>query len=188
MKPTSQSNRSRIGLIGLRGSGKTTAANLLRELDYTRLSFASPLKAMCSELVAPMSYQGDARLEYLFGSKKEEVIPHLGVTGRHLMQTLGTEWGRNMIHSDIWINILLNNPIFQSWEKVVVDDVRFLYEAKALRDNGAKLIRITRPGIECGSHSSEQESQEIEADFEIINSGDLVTLSAHLKIAIETLT
>jgi len=72
------------------------------------------------------------------------------------MQTIGTEWGRNMIHPDIWV---------RAWEQslpedadVVVDDVRFPNEVAAIRRLGGDVIRICRDGHEPGEHISEQEA------------------------------
>ena len=53
-----------IGLSGLKGSGKTTAANFLVEEGFVKMSFAQPIKRM---LVCIGLSPGD-----LYGDKKEE--------------------------------------------------------------------------------------------------------------------
>jgi hypothetical protein len=75
------------------------------------------------------------------------------LTPRKLMQLLGTECGRQIIHPNIWINALFADYIpkevrgSEYWEyqsKWIVTDVRFENEAKAIKDRGGKLIRINR--------------------------------------------
>ena len=80
-----------IALTGAKGVGKSTYAEFLAGENGTVLSFATPIKHMLRSLVGH---------EYVFGNRKNEET-HLGVTGRVLLQTLGTEWGREMIDQDI---------------------------------------------------------------------------------------
>lgn len=121
-----------IGLTGRIGSGKTTTAKLLtRKLGFIWLSFADPIK---NALEAMIGYTFHGLTE----DQKNELIPHIGVTPRRMMQTLGTEWGRNLICQDLWL-ILMRERIEQYIElykncNIIIDDVRFLNEAKLLRD------------------------------------------------------
>jgi hypothetical protein len=91
------------------------------------------------------------------GDEKEVAIPGLGcATPRFLMQTLGTEWGRNAVDPDLWVKHmrLRLGDILQITD-VVIDDVRFENEATMIRDMGGKIIHVQgRGGIE-GSHVSE---------------------------------
>jgi len=157
-----------IGIVGLKGCGKSLVAGFLQsQYEFARLSFATPIKRMC-EVIAPPNY--------LYGDKKEEVIPWLGVTGRHIMQTLGTDWGRKMVSDTIWTAALVNSEAFLKMPRIVVDDVRFLNEAAALREKGGKIWRVTRPGLLPDGHASEQEGLAIKADMEIINNGSVEQL------------
>lgn len=87
---------------------------------------------------------------------------HAGVgevlTPRKLLQLLGTEAGRNIIHPNIWVNALFANykKIAYNWDcdgnttvegypNWIITDVRFPNEAKAIKDRGGILIRINRP-------------------------------------------
>jgi hypothetical protein len=136
-------------LIGLTSPmpqcGKTTVASTLCEHGYARAPFAFPLKQMVIQF---LRLWGLAEVEIceLMERHKEQVIPELGVSVRHLCQTLGTEWGRSCISPKVWV---------AAWERrwatplaagarVVVDDVRFPEEAEMIQRLGGKLIWLDR--------------------------------------------
>ena len=92
--------------------------------------------------------------------KKERLTP------RKLLQLLGTECGRQIIHPNIWVNALFadykpkiekfktgvkdsnieeeiyEQPEYPNW---IITDVRFPNEAKAIKDRGGIVIRVERP-------------------------------------------
>lgn len=76
------------------------------------------------------------------------------MTPRMLMQMLGTEFGRDMVHPNLWVNSLMNEYKRQKW---LVTDVRFPNEAKAIKDRGGILIRVNRDSDSKDSHVSENE-------------------------------
>lgn len=171
-----------IAFVGKMGSGKTTAAKYVEDryaFDCVRLSFADGLKKMLEALYIPK--------DHLYGSRKNEPCTELcGITARHAMITLGTEWGRDMIHPDIWVNALARKMGIMVNElgvsRFVIDDVRFMNEAswvKGLNEIGVtgKLIRIIRETEEKKiDHRSETEMDNIVEDWLINNSGDLCSL------------
>ena len=132
------------GLAGPKGVGKSTFASQMA-FDFYRdgytgqvriMSFATPLKQMLACIV-----------NQHFIENKEEIIPQLGVSARYCLQTLGTEWGRNTISNDIWVN-LAKHRIEESTEKIfIIDDVRFDNEAKMIRELGGAVWNLTREGI-----------------------------------------
>lgn len=154
-----------IGLTGLAGSGKTTAAHRLIDVHgFTRHRMAGPLKTMLHCLGL------DER--HTDGELKEAPCDLLGgQTPRRAMQTLGTEWGRGLIGPDLWVN---------AWRAtmptghVVVDDIRFVNEADAVRAAGGIVVRIDRPGLSAGGHESER--LDFTADHVITNDGPLAQL------------
>jgi hypothetical protein len=161
-------------LIGLYspapGCGKTTAANLL--IEHQRVSFAAPLKRAVWNMLNDLGLEG---FRYVY-SDKEAIIPELGVSARHMMQTLGTEWGRACIHPDFWVMIARaeTQRIMVYGGSVVIDDVRFPNEAAMIRNLGGELWRIERPGIAySGDHSSEGGLEGITPDRVIVNDGTI---------------
>ena len=115
--------------------GKSTVADHLVEFyGYTRVKFATPIKHMVRTLLVYMGMNPLIAERYVDGDLKDEVVPGLGKTGRELLISLGTDWGRNMVDNDIWATIgaaRIQNLVHQGLS-VVVDDMRFANEYQAL--------------------------------------------------------
>ncbi len=160
----SHTPRTIVAFTGLAGSGKSTAAaHLVHCHGFQRVRFAGPLKAMLAAL--------GLTSEQIDGSEKETPCDLLGgKTPRYAMQTIGTEWGRDLIASDLWI---------RAWKAavakvpagvpVVVDDCRFPNEAEAVRAAGGVIVRIDRPGAGAGAAGHVSEQHQIEAATTICN-------------------
>lgn len=173
--------RQIIGLCGPAKSGKSLAANYLSTCrGFTRIRFAGPLKAMLAAL--------GLTTDEIEGRLKERPCALLGGrTPRHAMITLGTEWGRQMIHPDLWINAwnerLSRLPPGKS---VVVEDCRFGNEAAAIRAYGGVLIRLHRAGagITTGvAVGHESEALNFEPDIHMQNDGTPLELFDQLYYA-----
>lgn len=135
-----------IGLSGFAKSGKTAAAEYLQsEYGYTRLHIADPLRSMLHSLLIDFGYDYDQIHYYLEGKGKESIIPCLGVTSRHAQISLGTEWGREQINPDLWVNC---------WEQraerlgtpAMNDSVRFPNEETKIRQMNGFTIMLVRDG------------------------------------------
>lgn len=163
-------------LIGLYSpapqSGKTTVANALAASQgFCRVAFADPLKAMTCRFLEGLGYRED-QAQRLVHVDKAVTIPELGVTARHLLQTLGTEWGRTCVAPDVWLKCW--QAAAKRHPRVVADDVRFPNEAQLIRDMGGQLWCIVRPGVEAATtHASEGGLAGWEFDRVIVNDGTL---------------
>jgi len=169
-------------LIGLYssapGSGKSTVALMLQ--DHKTISFADPLKSLVSEVLSSLGHDG---IELVY-NQKEVGLPDIGVSPRHMMQTLGTEWGRACIHPGIWVMLAeaKAKKLLDDNKKVVFDDVRFPNEVEMIRRLGGEIWFVNRPGaIYDGEHSSEGALTEIVPDAFINNSGTYHQLSNAVK-------
>lgn len=152
-------------------SGKTAAANVLQELGFGRVPFAAPLKRMACEFLENLGYTSGEAARLVFVDKHEE-IPELGVTVRHILQTLGTEWGRDRIHPRVWVKCWSAQA--RRYKRVVVDDVRFPNEAEAIKAAGGVIWRIVRTtSVHDGSHRSEGSLDSYSFDAVIHNDGSL---------------
>jgi hypothetical protein len=170
-------------LIGLYSpapqSGKTTVASTLTEHGYYTIPFAAPLKRITRTFLVQLGYGPDV-IEDLLTTDKETKIPSINCSTRHLLQTLGTEWGRSCVHPDVWLMCwrATAERYLGSNTPVVVDDVRFPNEADLIRTLGGELWHIERPGTERGTlHASEGSLDDYSFDRYLLNDsgvGDLV--------------
>ena len=124
-----------IGLAGLRGAGKNYTADLLKaeieghsDKQVVILSFADTMRDIC-KLVFGWTSEQMADRQF-----KEAIDPEWGVSPRHALQTLGTQWGRDLINPEIWTTVT-KRRIREHIERgflAIVDDVRFDNEAQML--------------------------------------------------------
>lgn len=145
--PVAAPTRPRIvAFTGPAGSGKSTAADYLVGKGYTRVKFAAPLKAMCHAI--------GLTVRHIEGDLKQEPCDLLqGKTPRHAMQTLGTEWGRDCLGPNFWIDLWAAEACRHP--RVVCDDCRFENEAASIRDLGGIVVRLEGRGGIQGGHVSE---------------------------------
>jgi len=176
-----------IGISGKMGSGKDTVGKMLqylssrtleRKSDYQIKKFADKLKDMVCLLIGCTREQLEDRefkekelgeewnkldkIALLAYNKDnplchEKGYLHNTMTVRKLLQLLGTEAGREIIHPNIWVNALFadyksgyveqgvgwveTEDDYPNW---IITDVRFPNEAKAIKDRGGIVIRINR--------------------------------------------
>jgi len=132
-------------------------------------------------------------------------------TPRLLLQLLGTECGRQIIHPNIWVNATMVNykqeiiskeitkigfEVIGNYPDWIITDVRFPNEAKAITDRDGINIRINRPDafnlpndgtgiktrIESNLHPSETSLDNYEFDYIINNDGSIEELIEKVKI------
>lgn len=138
-----------IGICGLIGSGKDTAADYLVNFHgYRRDSFAASLKDAVAiifgwdrELI-----EGRTRESREWREQPDKWwSSRLGrtITPRFILQNWGTEVFRQGFHDDIWI-ASLENKLRQANNDVVISDCRFPNEIKSIKSAGGKVIRIVR--------------------------------------------
>lgn len=157
-------------------SGKTTVADYFEARGAQPVKFAGALKAMVATLLRECGEDDKTVHEAVYGSLKEMPIEELGrKSSRQLQQTLGTEWGRNMVHPEIWLNtVKLKIAMYQKLAlNVVIDDLRFPneYDMLKARDD-AVLIKVVRPGFTYkGGHGSEGLLDDRSFDHIIYNDG-----------------
>ena len=141
-----------IGLSGLIGSGKNTAADYLkRSHGYTQLAFADALKDTVGNIFRWPRHllEGDTDESRIF----RETIDgwwgrRLGIknfTPRYALQHIGTDVFRQHFNDSIWI-LSVESKIADLQEhgySVVVTDVRFPNEMDSLRRLGARFLLIS---------------------------------------------
>lgn len=146
-----------IAITGKAGCGKDTlGAYLMKEHGYAKYNFAKPLYDAVNTMFGWHIAQWADR------EWKERVIPELGASPRRLLQTMGTEWGRELINPDIWVYLA-----GQAWTHhcrvydppaLVITDLRFDNEAEWVLQEGGTIVEVVRPAardIKEAAHPSE---------------------------------
>jgi hypothetical protein len=183
------------GIVGRKGAGKDTVADILRQSKledtnhkFVQLAFADTIKEVCTTLFGFPSrkYFDDPLLKEKVHAAFSDKTP------RSLMQWFGTEVVRDQLGDRFWIERLqteIKNKVreFSSFDRIsiVVTDVRFPNEAKFLESElEATMIYIDAEGrlgpMQSESHSSESSVYESKAAcaniLVVYNNGTLADL------------
>jgi len=137
-----------VGLVGFIGAGKGTVADLLVERHgFIKESFANSVKDAVSVVFGwdRALLEGDTpesrawrEQKDIFWSKKfgKDFSPRLA------LQLMGTEAGRDVFQSDIWVHTVQRRC--DDDKNYVIADVRFPNEIDAIMESGGKIIRVKR--------------------------------------------
>lgn len=142
-----------IAIHGFAGHGKTTSTrHLVAAHKLPVVKFAAPIKNMLATLLIYMGDSPDAAV-YAMEDPMMKALPIrelFGITPRRLQQTLGTEWGRDIIHPQLWTH-LAKLKIDQLWRNqegdvILVDDLRFATEYDMLeKEFDTTFVKIFAP-------------------------------------------
>jgi hypothetical protein len=149
-----------VGFAGRIGAGKTTAAQELNKYGFTRVRFAGAFKKMMAALgLTPEEIDGNLKelpCELLCGSSP-----------RWAMQSIGHQWGRELIGPEIWVNAWKRSVNkMPAGAHVVADDVRYANEAGAIHSMGGVVIRIDHILTNNKSAHELHESERLEFDVD----------------------
>lgn len=168
------------------GSGKSEVAgrllswperNYVGNRPFKLIKFAGPVKAMALALFEPMVGPEEA-MRMVEGDLKEVASPVFGTTPRRIMQTLGTEWGRDTVGHHFWVDLARVQAAhwMANGYSVVMDDLRFKNELQMVKDLGGEAYRVIRPAAPAyAPHASEGELDTVPLR-EIPNLGTLADL------------
>lgn len=181
-----------VALLGKSRSGKDTVAQILvRHAAYTRLAFADRLKEAALQ-VDPVISVGTRRHGFddysAHGERLSDLVDRLGwesvkdlfPEARRFLQT----YGQTVREMDprFWVRPVMTQVMNGTvWNMpCVVSDVRYLNEVDALRELGAVIVRVERPGAgltgDAAQHSSETELDDVEPDARVLNTSTLADL------------
>ena len=162
-----------IGLLGVKGAGKDTAAkHLLEAHQFVRAAFADKLyKESADAFGVTVEFLGNR-------DTKETPLPELAMrhcldkafircvleesgrtrmskkfldeprSPRFIMQLWGTEYRRRRGVDSYWLDIVGGIMDAAPNAKFVITDVRFINEAKFIVARGGILVRVRRPMLE----------------------------------------
>jgi hypothetical protein len=138
-----------IGFVGFIGSGKDTAADYLVNFHgFRRDSFANTLKDAVAAVFGwdRVLLEGRTKEAREWREQQDEWWSNrLGkeITPRKILQYWGTEVCRQGFHDDIWI-ASLENKMRKTGDNIVISDVRFPNEIKAIKNAGGQVVRVVR--------------------------------------------
>lgn len=178
-----------IGLVGAKGSGKSTVANyLVNKYNFTELTFAQALKDVCHILSGIPLHILDPKTNE--DRKLRETIkdPIWNLSGREWLQRIGTELFRDHFDKDTWLKIIERKIINNPTKKYVISDCRFNNEYYMIKNNGGIIWIINRDGTDTkDTHRSETEWHNFVnlSDVKIINNGTIDDLHKLIDIQLE---
>jgi len=164
-----------IGLSGYARSGKTTIAQLMvKNHGFECIAFADAMRNMlyATNPIIVLFYEEKFREV----TRLQQLVDTLGwdqakveyAEIRELLQRFGTEGGRKFLGEEIWVETLFKNA---KTDRIVIPDVRFPNEAKAIRDRSGSIIQVARTGLgPVNGHQSET-LLENDWDYSITNDG-----------------
>lgn len=155
-----------VALAARKANGKSTVANYLAErFGAERVMFAAGVKELAGRLLP-------WRREQMFGTQaeKETVDPRFGLSCREFMQRVGNE-AREVIGPNVWVDAALTTIRSGGPRLVVIDDLRYVSEARAIaippelsfRGVVIKLVRSDLPNDD--PHPSEAQVDMIPSDL-----------------------
>ena len=169
-----------IGLTGRARYGKSTAAeHLVDTYLLEHYAFADPLRdgLMAIFNLDPTDFEGD---------RKEQPLAWLDRSPRQLMQSMGTEWGRNQVHPELWLLLAEQNLGFLEQTNTaasgfVISDLRFENEAAFVREKGGLVIHLLRESApDVNPHISETGIAIHDNDFVVHNDETIEQMTGQL--------
>jgi len=139
-----------IGITGLIGSGKGSIASYLQKKhDYRVISFADPLKDVCSTVFGwdRKLLEGDTVESRKFRETPDAFwSDYFGKkwTPRYALQFVGTDLFRYGLDNFIWAAVTQRKIEADSSSKFVIADVRFENEVQMIRDLGGQIWNVRR--------------------------------------------
>lgn len=185
-----------IALTGPAGAGKDTVADFLVEHHvYTKLAFADALRnevGRAFDISVKLLTQRETKehpmsalaLQRCMDMEFVRLAAHGDLykprSPRQIMQWWGTEYRRAQ-DQHYWVDAFMTRLIKEHQQgnyRFVVTDVRRENEAELLRELGASLWQITRPGHEPqqGAHSTETTGAEFAPDHQLVNDRSITHL------------
>lgn len=138
-----------IGICGLIGHGKDTAASFLIDEGFQRISFAGVLKDACASIFSwdremlegntSESREWRETVDNWWANRLD--IPNL--TPRYALQYIGTNVFREHFHSDIWV-AACERQIEMTDKNVVISDCRFFNELDVIKNYGGQTVVVWR--------------------------------------------
>lgn len=190
-----------ISLIGLKGSGKSTAAEVIRKMGYNRVSFASSLKHIVSSgCEIDPSLVLDPVLKETFELNLEPTIKNLDemyeLANEFYVEIKPSQYERmrkvwskapifttprhllQFVGTELFRDCVNDDYWIKALEHTlhygedyVIDDNRFLNEQEMIYRRNGQIIRIDRPSVKSTSDHPSENIDSLNYDYKILNLG-----------------
>lgn len=181
-----------IGILGRSRSGKDTTANIIMSIypdQYTLQRFAQPIKNALKEIY-------DFTPEQLEDDEKELIDERYNITPRQAMQEMtahylkkhGGAFFSERVFTAFDISASVSASVSASASAsdnanvsapfgIIIPDVRYEHDINAIRTRGGIIIKVIRPSLTTTQqHTVEDNIQTFEADYTIVNDGNIPLL------------
>lgn len=174
-----------IGLTGFKGSGKNTVADYLTEkYGFEQLSFAAKVKESSAACfgIDPEKWEAwkNDPMKVVCIADLEDEEPFALLTVREFLQHYGVEAHRDIFGDSFWLDQVLPDDKYptRGWydRNSVITDARFDNEARRVKANNGKIVKVERDYTGPEQHSSEQPIETEFIDYTIQNNGTLEEL------------
>jgi hypothetical protein len=130
----------------------------LEDQDFKAISLGEEWKQTFTE---DYDLKDNKLFDKNYGDFQEDLTP------RKILQLLGTDFGRNIIHPDVWVNSLfadyhsgikMSDYIESKW---IITDLRFPNELQRIKNLGGICIRVNRKSniLPCVAHEYQHPSE-----------------------------
>ena len=155
----------------------TVAAHLVNNYSFVQESFAYPLKEYIGRQICGFNDK------QLYGAWKETIDPEWEMTPRQMLQLVGTDALRKIVHDDFWV-IPMRRKLkehIRNERHIVISDVRFFNEIKMVKSLNGLIVKIDRANPDkisgVDKHSSEFQLENYnDWDLTLNNNGTLEEL------------
>lgn len=176
-----------IGFTGLRGVGKSLAADfLVREFNFCKAHAFGPGKAMCVTYYEYLGIDNDTAYRMVHGDLKDtpnDKLPN-GVASRYFMESFGKFMGVTM-GPDWTLAVELDKLQREGVESITVESL--VYEADTFTNKGGYIVRLERSGTRPTGEYTDVAQADIKEDITIRNDGSVTELEDKLSSLVKAL-
>lgn len=172
-----------VGLTGLAGHGKTSVAQELVKRGYTRVAFADKVKMIAAATygIEPMVFYG-SNPEVC---KNTTIVEPYNKTLRQMMTETGDCY-KAFYGDNVWVDLLAHQLNTKNYALIVIEDIRYDYEADAVRSWGGEVFHVDASerlssDAELYKHSSEQGVTRLDGEVVIDNNDSVEKLLEQLN-------
>ena len=169
-----------VGLGGYAYAGKDAVADVLEDHGWFRTYMSSPLERALVTLNPFIEYDRGffptryAEFHKQVGYSKSKRHPEV----RRLLQSLGTEVGRDILGKDVWLNAVFKQVEEAKPRPAAVTGIRYHNELDRIRSEGGVAVWVSRPGYgPINGHSSDNTLGPQDFDLVLHNNGTLDDLA-----------